>query len=98
VVPIKSDSEHFVPEGKTAGLPQPQRGKRMGAIDEGIAAQATATSTCYGMPWLSILWMSAGFIWNQRWAGLRLGGCWRQLVCDCSGLPGVLSVEVQTLG
>ncbi len=39
VVPIKSDSEHYPPEGKLRVLPQPQRRQRVGTADEGPAAE-----------------------------------------------------------
>ena len=34
VVPIKSDSEHFPPDGQAARLPQPDRRQRVGGADE----------------------------------------------------------------
>ena len=43
VVPIKSDSEHFPPDGQAARLPQPDRRQRMGAAHQGSPAEPTAT-------------------------------------------------------
>ena len=39
VVPIKSDSEHFPPEGKFARVPQPDGRKRVGRAHERSAAK-----------------------------------------------------------
>jgi hypothetical protein len=36
VVPIKSDSEHYPPDGQAARLPQPQRRQRVGGAHEGL--------------------------------------------------------------
>ena len=53
VVPIKSDSEHFPPDGKAARLSQPHRRQRVGSAHQRPAAEATATSTCCATRWRS---------------------------------------------
>ena len=53
VVPIKSDSEHFPPDGTAARLPQPHGRQRVGGTDERTCRSATATSTCCAMRWPS---------------------------------------------
>jgi len=97
VVPIKSDSEHFVPGGQLRVFRSRTGGNEWEALTKGLP-QRDCYVNVLRMPWLSIRWMSAGFILEPavgrstprrmlETAGLRL-----------SGFAGVLSVEVQTLG
>jgi hypothetical protein len=39
VIPVKSDSEHFVPEGKLRVFRSRAGGKRVGGPDQGVAAK-----------------------------------------------------------
>ena len=54
VVPIKSDSEHFPPEGKLRVYRSRSGGERMGSRSRTACRRATATSTCCATPWRSI--------------------------------------------
>ena len=98
VVPIKSDSEHFPPDGQAARLPQPHRRQRVGAAHQGPAAAATATSTCCATRWPSTRSTPCGVYFGttggQVYASADAGDSWAPIVRD---LPAVLSVEVQTL-
>ncbi len=53
VVPIKSDSEHYPPDGKLRVYRSRSRRQRVGAADQGPAADATATSTSCATRWPS---------------------------------------------
>ena len=97
VVPIKSDSEHFPPEGKlrvyrsrtggnewealTNGLPQ--RDCYVNVLRDAMSTDALDSSGVY-----------FGTTGGQVYASPDAGGTWSAIVRD---LPPVLSVEVQTL-
>ena len=53
VVPIKSDSEHFPPDGKLRVYRSRQRRQRVGSAHQRAAARAIATSTSCATPWRS---------------------------------------------
>jgi photosystem II stability/assembly factor-like uncharacterized protein len=97
VVPIKSDSEHFPPDGKlrvyrsrtggndweplTKGLPQ--ENCYVNVLRDAMATDALDPSGVY-----------FGTTGGQVYASANGGDAWKPIVRD---LPGVLSVEVQTL-
>jgi BNR/Asp-box repeat len=97
VVPIKSDSEHFPPDGKlrvyrsrtggneweplTKGLPQ--RNCYVNVLREAMAVDAMDECGIY-----------FGTTGGQVYASADAGDSWKAIVRD---LPAVLSVEVQTL-
>jgi photosystem II stability/assembly factor-like uncharacterized protein len=97
VVPIKSDSEHFPPDGKlrayrsrtggneweelTAGLPQ--RDCYVNVLRDAMAVDSLDQCGVY-----------FGTTGGQVYASADAGDTWAPIVRD---LPGVLSVEVQTL-
>ncbi|HUD13030.1 MAG TPA: hypothetical protein VMQ56_05180, partial [Terracidiphilus sp.] len=98
VVPIKSDSEHFVPDGKlrvfrsrtggneweplTAGLPQ--RDCYVNVLRDAMAVDTLDQCGIY-----------FGTSGGQVYASANAGDSWTPIVHD---LPAVMSVEVQTLG
>lgn len=97
VVPIKSDSEHYPPEGKlrvyrsttggeewqplTKGLPQ--RHCYVNVLRDAMAVDSLETCGVY-----------FGTTGGQVYASADAGESWKAIARD---LPGVLSVEVQTL-
>ncbi len=97
VVPIKSDSEHFVPDGKlrvyrsrtggeeweplTSGLPQ--RDCYVNVLRDAMAVDSLDACGIY-----------FGTTGGQVYASANAGDSWAPIVRD---LPAVLSVEVQTL-
>ena len=98
VVPIKSDSEHYPPDGKLRVYRSRTRRQRVGGADEGPAAAATATSTCCATRWRSIRSTRAASTSARPAARCTprptAGDTWTAIVRD---LPAVVSVEVQTL-
>ena len=97
VVPIKSDAEHFPPEGRlrvyrgrtggdeweplTKGLPQ--RDCYVNVLRDAMAVDSLDKCGVY-----------FGTTGGQVYASADAGDCWAPIVRD---LPAVLSVEVQTL-
>ena len=62
VVPIKSDSEHYVARRQAARVSQPKSGgNEWEALTKGLP-QETATSTCCATPWRWTRWTNAEFI------------------------------------
>ncbi len=97
VVPIKSDSEHYPPEGKAAGLSQPFGRERMGSADQrstpgdryvNVLRDAMAGDT------MDECGVYSGTTGGQVYVSPDGGDNWQTMVQD---LPAVLSVEVQTL-
>jgi photosystem II stability/assembly factor-like uncharacterized protein len=97
VVPIKSDSEHFVPEGKLRVYRSRTGGNEWEALTNGLPQ-----SDCYvnvlrdamavdSMESCGIYFGTSG---GQVYASADSGDNWAPIVRD---LPAVLSVEVQTL-
>jgi photosystem II stability/assembly factor-like uncharacterized protein len=97
VVPIKSDSEHFVPEGKLRVYRSRTGGNEWEALTNGLPQ-----SDCYvnvlrdamavdSMESCGIYFGTSG---GQVYASNDSGDNWKPIVRD---LPAVLSVEVQTL-
>ncbi len=97
VVPIKSDSEHFVPEGKLRVYRSRTGGNEWEALTNGLPQ-----SDCYvnvlrdamavdSMESCGVYFGTSG---GQVYASIDSGDNWAPIVRD---LPAVLSVEVQTL-
>ena len=98
VVPIKSDSEHFPPDGKLRVWRSRTGGNEWEPLDQGPAADQTATSTFCATRWPWIRSNPCGVYFGttggQVYASADAGDTWSAIVRD---LPPVLSVEVQTL-
>jgi hypothetical protein len=98
VVPIKSDSEHFVPDGKLRVFRSRTGGNEWEALTKGLPQ-----SNCYvnvlrdamAVDSLDKCGIYFGTTGGQVYASADAGDSWNAIVRD---LPAVLSVEVQTLG
>jgi photosystem II stability/assembly factor-like uncharacterized protein len=97
VVPIKSDSEHFVPDGKLRVFRSRSGGNEWEALSKGLPQ-----SNCYvnvlrdamAVDSLDECGVYFGTSGGQVYASADAGDSWAPIVRD---LPAVLSVEVQTL-
>jgi photosystem II stability/assembly factor-like uncharacterized protein len=97
VVPIKSDSEHFPPDGKLRVYRSRTGGNEWEALTEGLPQ-----SDCYvnvlrdamAVDSLDSCGVYFGTTGGQVYASTNDGDTWAPIVRD---LPAVLSVEVQTL-
>ncbi len=97
VVPIKSDSEHYPPEGKLRVYRSRSGGNEWEALTKGLPQ-----SNCYvnvlrdamAVDSLDKCGIYFGTTGGQVYASTDAGDSWSAIVRD---LPGVLSVEVQTL-
>jgi photosystem II stability/assembly factor-like uncharacterized protein len=97
VVPIKSDGEHFVPEGKLRVYRSRTGGNEWEALTKGLPQ-----SDCYvnvlrdamAVDSLDSCGIYFGTTGGQVYASADAGNNWAPIVRD---LPAVLSVEVQTL-
>jgi len=97
VVPIKSDSEHFPPEGKLRVYRSKTGGDEWEALTKGLPQ-----SDCYvnvlrdamAIDTLDSCGVYFGTTGGQVYLSPDGGDSWKPIVRD---LPGVLSVEVQTL-
>ncbi len=97
VVPIKSDSEHFVPDGKLRVYRSKTGGNEWEALTSGLPQ-----SDCYvdvlrdamAVDSLDPCGVYFGTTGGQVYASSNNGDTWAPIVRD---LPSVLSVEVQTL-
>jgi hypothetical protein len=97
VAPIKSDSEHFVPDGKLRIYRSRSGGNEWEALTKGLPQ-----SDCYvnilrdamAVDSLDSCGVYFGTSGGQVYASSNAGDSWAPIVRD---LPGVLSVEVQTL-
>jgi photosystem II stability/assembly factor-like uncharacterized protein len=97
VVPIKSDSEHFVPDGKLRVYRSRKGGNEWEALTKGLPQ-----SNCYvnilrdamAVDSLDKCGVYFGTSGGQVYASADSGDSWNAIVRD---LPPVLSVEVQTL-
>jgi photosystem II stability/assembly factor-like uncharacterized protein len=97
VVPIKSDSEHFPPDGKLRVYRSRAGGDEWEALTNGLPQ-----SDCYvnvlrdamAVDSLDSCGVYFGTSGGQVYASADAGDTWTAIVRD---LPGVLSVEVQTL-
>jgi photosystem II stability/assembly factor-like uncharacterized protein len=97
VVPIKSDSEHYVPDGKLRVYRSRSGGNEWEALTKGLPQ-----SNCYvnvlrdamAVDSLDECGIYFGTTAGQVYASSDAGDSWNPIVRD---LPAVLSVEVQTL-
>ncbi len=97
VAPIKSDGEHFVPEGKLRIYRSKSGGNEWEALTKGLPQ-----NDCYvnilrdamAVDSLDSCGIYFGTSGGQVYASSNAGDSWAPIVRD---LPGVLSVEVQTL-
>jgi len=97
VAPIKSDSEHFVPDGKLRIYRSKSGGNEWEALTKGLPQ-----SDCYvnilrdamAVDSLDSCGVYFGTSGGQVYASSNAGDSWMPIVRD---LPAVLSVEVQTL-
>ncbi len=98
VVPIKSDGEHFPPDGKLRVFRSRTGGNEWEALTKGLPQ-----SNCYvnvlrdamAVDTLDKCGVYFGTTGGQVYASADAGDSWNPIVRD---LPAVLSVEVQTLG
>ncbi|MCB1032605.1 MAG: exo-alpha-sialidase, partial [Acidobacteria bacterium] len=97
VVPIKSDSEHYPPEGKLRVYRSRSGGGEWQALTKGLPQENCYVNVLRGamsvdsLPSCGIYFGTTG---GQVYASADGGDSWQAIVRD---LPAVLSVEVQTL-
>jgi len=97
VVPIKSDSEHFVPEGKLRVFRSRSGGNEWEALTKGLPQRdcyVNVLRDAMAMDSLDKCGVYFGTSGGQVYASADAGDSWAPIVRD---LPAVLSVEVQTL-
>jgi photosystem II stability/assembly factor-like uncharacterized protein len=97
VVPIKSDSEHFVPDGKLRVYRSRSGGNEWEALTKGLPQQDVYLNIyrdAMAVDTLDPCGVYFGTSGGQVYASANAGDSWNAIVHD---LPTVLSVEVQTL-
>src|SRR5215218_2668772 len=97
VVPIKSDSEHFPPEGKLRVYRSRTGGHEWEALTDGLPQQdcyVNVLRDAMAVDSLDSCGVYVGTTGGQVYASADSGDTWTPIVRD---LPSVLSVEVQTL-
>jgi photosystem II stability/assembly factor-like uncharacterized protein len=97
VVPIKSDSEHYPPEGKLRVYRSRTGGNEWEALTKGLPQQdcyVNVLRDAMAIDSLDPCGIYFGTTGGQVYASADGGDHWTPIVRD---LPGVLSVEVQTL-
>jgi len=97
VVPIKSDSEHFPPDGKLRVYRSRSGGNEWEALTKGLPQQdcyVNVLRDAMAVDSLDPCGIYFGTTGGQVYASADSGDTWSAIVRD---LPGVLSVEVQTL-
>ena len=97
VVPIKSDSEHFVPEGKLRVFRSKTGGNEWEALEKGLTQKdcyVNVLRDAMAVDSLDKCGVYFGTSGGQVYASADAGDSWAPIVRD---LPGVLSIEVQTL-
>jgi photosystem II stability/assembly factor-like uncharacterized protein len=97
VVPIKSDSEHFPPDGKLRVYRSRSGGNEWEALTSGLPQQDCYVNVLRGAMAIDSLdscGVYFGTTGGQVYASADSGDSWMPIVRD---LPAVLSVEVQTL-
>ena len=97
VVPIKSDSEHFVPEGKLRVFRSRSGGNEWEALTKGLPQRdcyVNVLRDAMAVDALDKCGVYFGTSGGQVYASADAGDSWAPIVRD---LPAVLSVEVQTL-
>jgi photosystem II stability/assembly factor-like uncharacterized protein len=98
VVPIKSDGEHFVPEGKLRVYRSRSGGNEWEALTKGLPQKdcyVNVLRDAMAVDTLDECGIYFGTTGGQVYASADAGDSWAPIVRD---LPAVLSVEVQTLG
>jgi photosystem II stability/assembly factor-like uncharacterized protein len=98
VVPIKSDSEHFVHEGKLGVYRSRTGGNEWEALTKGLPQKdcyVNVLRDAMAVDSLDKCGIYFGTTGGQVYASADAGDSWNPIVRD---LPAVLSVEVQTLG
>ena len=97
VVPIKSDSEHYVPDGKLRVYRSKSGGNEWEPLTKGLPQQncyVNVLRDAMAVDSLDKCGIYFGTSGGQVYASNDAGDSWGAIVHD---LPGVLSVEVQTL-
>jgi photosystem II stability/assembly factor-like uncharacterized protein len=97
VVPIKSDSEHYVPEGKLRVYRSRTGGNEWEALTNGLPQRdcyVNVLRDAMAVDTLDSCGIYFGTTGGQVYASADAGNNWTAIVRD---LPAVLSVEVQTL-
>ncbi len=97
VVPIKSDYEHYVPEGKMRVYRSRTGGNEWEALTDGLPQQdcyVNVLRDAMAVDKLDQCGIYVGTTGGQVYASNDAGDTWTAIVRD---LPSVLSVEVQTL-
>ncbi len=97
VIPIKSDSEHFVPEGKLRVYRSRSGGNEWEALTEGLPQQdcyVNILRSALAIDTLPSCGVYFGTTGGQVYASPDSGDSWTAIARD---LPAVYSVEVQTL-
>jgi photosystem II stability/assembly factor-like uncharacterized protein len=97
VVPIKSDSEHFVPDGKLRVFRSRTGGNEWEALEKGLPQKdcyVNVLRDAMAVDSLDQCGVYFGTSGGQVYASANAGDSWAPIVRD---LPAVLSVEVQTL-
>jgi len=97
VVPIKSDSEHFVPDGKLRVYRSRTGGNEWQALRKGLPQRncyVNVLRDAMAVDSLDQCGVYFGTSGGQVYCSADAGDSWAAIVRD---LPGVLSVEVQTL-
>jgi photosystem II stability/assembly factor-like uncharacterized protein len=97
VVPIKSDSEHFVPDGKLRVFRSRTGGNEWEPLEKGLPqtdCYVNVLRDAMAVDSLDECGIYFGTSGGQVYASPDGGDSWSPIVRD---LPGVLSVEVQTL-
>jgi hypothetical protein len=97
VVPIKSDGEHFVPDGKLRVFRSRTGGNEWEALTNGLPQKdcyVNVLRDAMAVDSLDKCGIYFGTSGGQVYCSADAGDSWNPIVRD---LPGVLSVEVQTL-
>jgi photosystem II stability/assembly factor-like uncharacterized protein len=97
VIPIKSDSEHFVPDGKLRVYRSRTGGNEWEALTEGLPQRdcyVNVLRDAMAVDRLDACGLYFGTTGGQVYASADAGNTWKPIVRD---LPAVLSVETQTL-
>jgi photosystem II stability/assembly factor-like uncharacterized protein len=97
VIPIKSDSEHFVPDGKLRVYRSRTGGNEWEALTKGLPQRdcyVNVLREAMAVDSLDSCGIYFGTTGGQVYASADAGDSWAPIVRD---LPAVLSVEVQTL-
>lgn len=97
VVPIKSDSEHYPPDGKLRVYRSRSGGNKWEALTNGLPQQncyANVLRDAFAVDMLDECGLYFGTTGGEVYASTDSGDTWSTVVSD---LPRVMSIEVQTL-